>query len=122
MRLDKYLWTVRIFKTRSLAAKACNSDHVKLNEETAKASKLVKQKDLIAVKAPPIWRTYKVLDFPRSRVGAPLVIDYILETTSEEAKKEWETFHEMQRQMRKQGFRGRPTKKDRRKWDNLHTP
>ena len=119
MRIDKYTWSVRIFKTRSVATKACVSNKIKLNGEFVKPSKLVKQNDVVAIKNIPIWKSFKVLDIPKSRVGAKLVPEYAIETTDELDKQTLELAQEVQRQMRNQGFSGRPTKKDRRKLDDL---
>lgn len=119
MRIDKFLWVVRLSKTRSQASKLCDSDKVKLNGEIVKASKTVKPKDQINLRDLPIWRSYKVLDFPKSRVGAKLVPDYLEETTSKEDIAQWKQVQETNRQNRIDGFRGRPTKKDRRKLDGF---
>jgi len=119
MRIDKYIWTIRLFKTRSLAIKECTSNRVLINDEIVKASKEVKTGDTISIRVSPIWKSYKVLDFPKSRVGAKLVPDFVVETTDELDLETLATAQEVQRQMRNQGFRGRPTKRDRRKLDDL---
>lgn len=119
MRIDKYLWAVRLFKTRSLASKKCNGEHIKLKNELTKASRVLKIGDEFEVKVVPIWRSYRVIGFPKSRVGAQLVPDYLVETTDEDQLKELEVYLEMQRKMRQDGFRGRPTKRDRRKLDGF---
>ncbi|MBL4710081.1 MAG: RNA-binding S4 domain-containing protein [Flavobacteriales bacterium] len=119
MRIDKYIWTVRLFKTRSLASKECNANKVLLNDNFVKPSKEVKTGDHFSIRIAPIWKSFKILDFPKSRVGAKLVAVFLVETTSEE---DLETLHisqEMQRQMRADGFKGRPTKRDRRKLDGF---
>ena len=120
MRIDKFIWAVRLAKTRSIATKECNGDRVKLNEEFVKASKNLKVNDQIELRVLPIWKKYKVIDFPKSRVGAKLVDLYLKEITSKEDLDTLETTMERQRQMRMQGFRGRPTKRDRRKLDDLN--
>lgn len=120
MRIDKFIWSVRLAKTRSIASKECNGERVKLNGEFVKASKPLKAGDQIELRVLPIWKIYKVLDFPKSRVGAKLVELYIKEITSKEDLETLETSLEIQRQMRMQGFRGRPTKRDRRKLDDLN--
>ena len=61
MRIDKYIWTIRLFKTRSLANKACQAEKVKLNGEFAKGAKIVCIDNTISIKTAPIWRTFKVL-------------------------------------------------------------
>ena len=119
MRIDKYLWCVRLAKTRSQSAKRWNSDQVKINGEVAKASKSVSKGDEIALRETPIWKTYQVLDLPKSRLSAKLVADYMLETTTEEDLKLWQEVKESNRQNRLLGFRGRPTKKERRNLDRF---
>ena len=119
MRIDKYTWTVRLFKTRSLASKACDAEKVKLNGVFIKASTTVNINDEIAIKTIPIWRTFKVLDFPKSRVGAKLVELYIIETTTKDDLIQLEQIQEVNRQNKVLGIKGRPTKKDRRDLNNL---
>ncbi|MDF1673274.1 MAG: S4 domain-containing protein [Vicingaceae bacterium] len=120
MRIDKYIWTVRLFKTRSLANKACSSDKVKLNGDFVKTSKSVAINDEIAIKTIPIWRTFKVLDFPKSRVGAKLVSSYLVETTSKDDLLQLEHIQNLNRKNKVLGIKGRPTKKDRRNLDQLN--
>jgi len=119
MRIDKYIWTIRLLKTRSLASKECSSNKVLLNHESVKASKEVKVGDIISFRVNPIWKRFKVLNFPKSRVGAKLVTDYVVETTDKTDLETLAVAQEVQRQMRHEGFRGRPTKRDRRKLDDL---
>ncbi len=114
MRIDKYIWTIRIFKTRSIASKACSDDKVLLNTETIKPSKVVNPSDIISIKTMPIWRTFKVIEIPKSRVGNKLVNDYTIEITSKEDLDLLAKHDLMNRQNRNLGIKGRPTKKDRR--------
>ena len=114
MRIDKYTWSVRIFKTRSVATKACVSNKIKLNGEFVKPSKLVKQNDVVAIKNIPIWKSFKVISLPKTRVGAKLVRDFTLEITSEEDLELLKKYELINRQNRSKGIKGRPTKKDRR--------
>lgn len=120
MRIDKYIWAVRLFKTRSLASKSCSSEKVKLNGVFVKTSKTVALNDEIAIKIIPIWRTFKVLDFPKSRVGAKLVSSYLVETTSKDDLLQLKQIQEVNRQNKVMGIKGRPTKKDRRNLDQLN--
>lgn len=117
MRIDKYLWCVRLFKTRSLATTACNKDQVRISGESVKPGKTLGLKDQIAIKHGPYWREYKVLDFPKSRIGAKLVELYLAETTDEEVLQNLEEIQRMNRQNQMLGIKGRPTKKDRRDLD-----
>lgn len=119
MRVDKFIWAVRLCKTRSIASKACTSEKVKLNDELVKASKEVKPGDTIAIKLAPIWKTYEVIDFPKSRVGAKLVADFIRETTSEKDLELLDQVQLMNKENRKTGIFGRPTKRHRRDLDKF---
>lgn len=114
MRIDKYIWSTRIYKTRSLASKRCSEEKVLVNTLAIKASKSVKINDVISVKNFPIWRTYKVVDFPKTRVGAKLVNNFIIEITN---LKDLEKLHQHEKLIRENknlNIKGRPTKKDRR--------
>lgn len=117
MRIDKYLWCVRLFKTRSKATTACNKEQVRLNRELTKASKTVQVKDTIEIKQGAFWRRYKVLDFPKSRVGAKLVPEHLIETTDAEILEQLAAIEKVNRQNQALGIKGRPTKKDRRDLD-----
>ena len=119
MRLDKLIWAVRLFKTRSLAAKACKANKVKLNGEFSKPGKTVVVDNEISIKVIPIWRTFKVLAFPNSRVGAKLVHQFITETTSLDKINQLIQVQELNKQNKLLGIKGRPTKKTRRDLDNL---
>lgn len=113
MRVDKYLWTVRLYKTRSLATKECKQNHVIVKNELAKPSRLLTINDEIILKKGPVFFTYKVIDFPKSRVGAKLVELYVKDITPEEEKNKLELIREANRAQRDKGL-GRPTKKERR--------
>ena len=83
-RIDKYLWAVRLFKTRSLASEACKKGKVLVAGQPVKSSRIVSVNDIISIKDPPISREYKVLNVTENRMGAKLVPDYLQEITSEE--------------------------------------
>lgn len=117
MRIDKYIWAVRLFKTRALASKACQTEKVKLNDLFIKPAKAVEKDSTISIKSPPIWRSFKVLDIPKSRVGAKLVSDYIIEKTSLTDLELLKTVQIENRKNQLMGIKGRPTKKDRRDID-----
>lgn len=119
MRVDKYIWCVRLCKTRSLASKLVSDEKIKVNGDFIKSSKAVKIGDVISMKEIPIWRSFKVLDIPKSRVGAPLVKDLIVETTTEEDMALLEEVRETNRQNLQFGIKGRPTKKNRRNLDEF---
>lgn len=114
MRIDKYIWAVRLFKTRSLANKACDAEKVLLNGLSVKASKTVKQNDTVSVRVTPIWKIFKVINLPKARVGAKLVGDFTLDITPEEDLEVLKQHQLISSQNRNLGIKGRPTKKDRR--------
>lgn len=115
-RIDKWLWSVRLFKTRSLAAEAVRGGKVKLNCDAAKPSKELKIGDEISFRFGPIIKTFKVVEFPSSRVGAPLVKDYCTDLTPQEEYEKLKVAREFEKPFFYSG-KGRPTKKDRRKLD-----
>tara|TARA_B100000674_G_scaffold137700_1_gene107367 strand:- start:220 stop:600 length:381 start_codon:yes stop_codon:yes gene_type:complete len=119
MRIDKYIWCIRIFKTRSLATKACNEGKVLLNNNNVKPGKIIKENDIISVKTIPIWRLFKVLDFPKSRINAKLVSDYAVEITSEDDLLKLKEYQNINKENKYLGIKGRPTKKDRRNINKL---
>ncbi|NQW36889.1 MAG: RNA-binding S4 domain-containing protein [Flavobacteriales bacterium] len=113
MRIDKYLWCVRIFKTRGLATEACKKNHVTINEQKSKPSKEVFGSEKLIVRKNQINYELVVLDLPESRVGAKLVGLYCNDTTPKEAFNTNEILKYAKDHYRKKGD-GRPTKKDRR--------
>ncbi len=110
MRVDKFLWCVRYFKTRSLATKACAGGHVKINGLEAKPSRHVFINDEINLKRKQITHTLKVVDLPKSRQGAKWVGLYVVDITPDHELKKNEL---LKYEGRKKGA-GRPTKKERR--------
>ena len=118
VRLDKYLWAIRVFKTRSEAADACNGNKVKLNGVNAKASKPVKPGDRIEVRKHSALFSYTVLKLSESRMGAQLVGDFALNTTPESEMEKLRAPRETIILKRDKGS-GRPTKKDRRALESL---
>jgi len=122
MRIDKYLWTVRYFKTRNLATIACKKGQVKINPTTggqaqnAKPSKEVFVGEKISVRKNQINYELRVLDIPPNRVGAKLVDIYRKDTTPVSAFENQELLKASKDYYRKKGT-GRPTKKDRRDMD-----
>ncbi len=113
MRVDKFLWCIRYFKTRSLATTACKKGQVKVNGESAKPSREVFRQDEIGVRKDQIDHQLVVLELPESRVGAKLVGLYRKDTTPKEAFEHAELV-KMAKQHYRKGGTGRPTKKDRR--------
>src|SRR5438034_353550 len=118
MRIDKWLWAVRIFKTRSLASVACRSGQVEIAGLKVKPSREVKVNDMIQAKTGDITRTIKVLGVLEKRVGAAAAKEFMEDQTPQS---EWEKPREKFLQplfFRPKGL-GRPTKKDRRAFEKL---
>ena len=113
MRVDKYLWCVRYFKTRSLATKACNLGRVKIDGQNLKPSREVHPLDEIEVRKNQINYKIRVLDTPKSRVGAKLVGLYLVDITPAKNLEKLDLLSYTKSQQREKGA-GRPTKKDRR--------
>jgi ribosome-associated heat shock protein Hsp15 len=117
MRVDKFLWCVRYFKTRSLATEACRQGKVKIGGANVKASREVYTLDKIRVRKNQIDYEIEVLDLPKSRMGAKLVGLYVNDITPKEAFEKMELLKYSKDYYRKKGS-GRPTKKDRRDIDD----
>jgi len=118
VRIDKYLWAVRLFKTRSLAAEACKKGRVTIDEQPVKSSRMIRRDDQISIKVPPAVKTYRVLDLSEKRMGAKLVSDFLEDITPKEELDLLDMARMTQKLSRPKGT-GRPTKKDRRDLDNL---
>ena len=118
IRIDKWLWAVRIFKTRSIAMEECRKNRVKINDMEVKPSHMIKTDDIVQVRKPPITYTFKVLNLTANRVGAKLVPDYIENLTPPEQ-------YDILEMQKISGFvdrargAGRPTKKERRDLDSF---
>lgn len=117
MRIDKYLWCVRYFKTRSISTNACKKGHVRVNGDIVKPSRDVYPTDKIEVRKNQINYIIEVLDLPPSRVGAKLVNIYLTDITPKENLEKLDLLKYSQDYYRKKGT-GRPTKKDRRELDD----
>ena len=120
-RLDKWLWAARIFKTRSIAADACKNGRITMEGVKQKASKMIKEGDIIEVRKPPITYAFKVLKAIQNRVGAKLVPEVMENVTAPDQL-------ELLEMNRISGFvgrargPGRPTKKERRELDDFIQP
>lgn len=121
MRLDKFLWCVRYFKTRSLAAEAVKKNRVKVNGDVAKSSREVGPTDIITVRLDQIDYQFEILQLPKSRMGAKLVSLHIVDRTSKEELEKRDLKKLSQDYYREKG-EGRPTKKDRRDLDDFISP
>ena len=120
-RIDKWMWAVRIFKTRTIAAEACKKGRISINGALAKAARTVKPGDVIQVRKPPVTYSFKVLQPIEKRVGAKLVAEMMENVTTPEQ-------YELLEMSRVSGFvnrakgTGRPTKKDRRSREEFTEP
>ena len=113
MRIDKFLWCLRYFKTRSIASNATKKGQVRVNESIVKPSREVYPTDEITVRINQVNYRMTVLDLPKSRVGAKLVDQYRQDTTPKSEFEAKELLKLAKEHYRKKG-EGRPTKKDRR--------
>jgi ribosome-associated heat shock protein Hsp15 len=118
VRIDKYLWAIRVFKTRTEATDACKGGKIRVNGADIKPSKAVKPGDVIVARKGAVAYTYKVLELIDKRQGAKLVPRYAENQTPEEElaklRAPVETFF-----LKRDRGTGRPTKKDRRQMDSL---
>lgn len=111
VRIDKWMWATRIFKTRTIAAEACKKGRVSVLGSTAKASRGIRVGDVVQVRKPPIVYSFKVLALTQSRMGAKLVPEYLENVTTADQ-------YEILEMSRISGFvnrskgTGRPTKRD----------
>ncbi|WP_026348531.1 RNA-binding S4 domain-containing protein [Eudoraea adriatica] len=117
MRIDKYLWSIRYYKTRNMASEACKKGHIRINGNTAKPSREVYKMDEIIVRKNQINYELNVLDIPPGRVSAKLVDIYRKDTTPKEAFQNTELLRLSKNLYREKGL-GRPTKKERRDIDD----
>ena len=118
MRIDKFLWCVRYYKTRSIATTACKKGHIKVNGDSIKPSREVYPQDVIEVRKDQINYKLTVNDIPESRIGAKLVDIYRTDITPKEEFEARDLLKYSKDYYRKKGT-GRPTKKDRRDIDDF---
>ncbi|MCL2650327.1 MAG: S4 domain-containing protein [Candidatus Azobacteroides sp.] len=121
VRIDKWMWATRIFKSRTIAVEACKKNRVMINNAAVKPSRMIKTGDVVQVRKPPITYSFKVLELTEKRMSAKLVPDFLENVTPPEQ-------YEMLELNKISGFvnrvkgSGRPTKKDRRDLDEFQTP
>lgn len=118
MRIDKYLWCTRYYKTRNQASVACKKGHVQVNEQESKPSREVQAGDRIRARINQVNYELEVLELPKSRVGAKLVDTYRKDITPPEALAHREMMR-LSREHNRQRGSGRPTKKERRNIDDF---
>jgi ribosome-associated heat shock protein Hsp15 len=117
-RLDKWLWSVRLYKTRSLATDACRAGSVTINGQVAKPARDVRYGEVVIVQQGLITRTVRVVDIPKSRVG-PKVVATFCEDRTPASEFEMAKAQPIQQLLARERGSGRPTKKDRRALDRL---
>ncbi len=118
VRIDKWVWAVRIFKTRSQATEACKKGHISIDNLPVKPSRQIHPGEIIQVRKPPYMRRFKVLALAEKRMSAGLVHDFAEDVTPPEEL----ALQEMNRNMRwitREKGTGRPTKKERRDLDDF---
>jgi len=121
VRIDKWLWATRIFKSRTIAVEACKKGRIMIQNVTVKPSRMIRMGEVIQVKKPPIVYSFKVLALADKRMGAKLVPEYMENVTTPDQ-------YEILELQKISGFvdrakgTGRPTKKDRRDLDDFKDP
>lgn len=121
VRIDKWMWATRIFKTRTIAAEACKKNRVMIQGVNVKPSRMIKAGDIVQVRKPPITYSFKVLEATEKRMGAKLVPQFLENVTTADQ-------YEILELNRISGFvdrakgLGRPTKKDRRELEQFTGP
>lgn len=118
IRIDKFLWAVRIFKTRGIASDACKKGRIVINNALVKPSRTVAKNDIVLVKKLPVIYAYKVIEPIEKRVSAKLTYNFIEDLTPENEKVKLIINDSVKFGYREKGT-GRPTKKDRRTIDKL---
>lgn len=117
VRIDKYLWAVRLFKTRTLAAEACKKGRITMDDMPAKPSRTVTIGDVIEVKKMPVVYSYRVKDPIEKRVGAKIVDQYVEDVTPQEELQKLDMQDDFF--IKRDRGAGRPTKKERRLLDDM---
>lgn len=118
VRIDKWLWSVRFYKTRNLAIDACRAGKVKIDGSSIKPSRIVKEGDIISLSIGPLNKTIRVKQLLHNRISAKLVPEYVEDLTPAEEYERIEFMKEFNAEYRDRGT-GRPTKRDRRDIDRL---
>jgi len=118
VRIDKWLWAVRAFKTRSLASEACRSGKVKISDLSVKPSRELREGEIITLSQPPVLRTLRVLSLSGNRVSAKLVSTLMEDLTPQDEYDKLKHAREADFEFRPRGL-GRPTKRERREIEFL---
>lgn len=120
VRIDKFLWAVRIYKTRSIASEECRKGRVIIKEVQVKPSRNISKDEIILVKKPPVTYTFRILEPIEKRVSAKIAGQFIEDLTPYAEKEKLELSHSSGTVYREKGT-GRPTKKERRLIDKFHS-
>lgn len=118
VRIDKYLWAIRLYKTRSISAEACKNGRVKIDDVAVKASREVKVGDVIELRVNIMNKVIEVVEVIKNRMSASLAIQKYKDITPQEELERVEMINEMRTEHRDRGA-GRPTKKDRRELSKI---
>jgi ribosome-associated heat shock protein Hsp15 len=118
VRIDKWLWAVRIFKTRTQATEECEKGRVMINGNPVKPSHVVKEGEMLLIRKPPVLYTFKVLGIIKNRVSAQEAKKYVEDLTSDEELARRQIIN-MSANFQREPGSGRPTKKERRELDKL---
>ncbi len=121
VRIDKWLWATRVFKTRTIAAEACKKGRIMINNTPIKPSRMIKVGDTIQVRKPPVTFSFKVLALAQNRMGAKLVPQYLENVTTPDQYEILEMNKISGFVNRAKGL-GRPTKKERRELEQFTEP
>lgn len=113
VRIDKWMWATRIFKTRTIAVEACKKGRVMINNVTVKPSRMIKKNDVLQVRKPPVVYSFKVLELTDKRMGAKLVENFLQNVTTPDQLQILE-LQKIEGFINRARGTGRPTKKDRR--------
>lgn len=117
-RVDRWLWSVRLFKTRSLATDACRAGSVEVGDQVVKPAREVRPGDIVTVRQGLIVRTLHVIGLPAARIGAVRLPEFCEDRTAPE-EFEKARLHRVQQLMAREAGSGRPTKRDRRALEDL---
>lgn len=121
VRIDKWMWATRIFKTRTIAVEACKKGRVMINNVTVKPSRMIKKNDVLQVRKPPIVYSFRVLDLTDKRMGAKLVENFLQNVTTPD-QLEIPELQKIEGFVNRARGTGRPTKKDRRDLEEFTDP
>jgi ribosome-associated heat shock protein Hsp15 len=119
VRIDKFLWAVRLYKTRSIASDECRKGRILIKDVQVKPSRIISTDEIIIVKKPPVVHSYRVIETIENRVSAKLAGQFIEDITPDSEKAKLEISHSDRTIYRERGT-GRPTKKERRLIDKFH--